>query len=177
MSWKFSVLVVANVTADSDELLQAMQDRAARGPTSFTLLAPATGGGAAAREAAERRLEAALKRMREAGLDVEGRLGVPDPVAAVHEIWDPAAFDEVIVSTLPSGTSKWLQCDLPHRIERMTAGAQVTHVVAGTHEEPPPGSPPPEHKDYGVVGALGVLWSPPGEPDVPHAAPRQPVER
>jgi hypothetical protein len=163
MGWRFSVLVVANVTADSDELLEAMQERAARGPTSFTLLAPAATGGKAAREAAERRLDAAIERMRSAGLEVEGRTGVPDPVAAVHELWDPAVFDEVIVSTLPTGTSKWLQCDLPHRVERLT-GAPVTHVVAATPEEPPAGSPPPEHRDYGVVGALGVLWSPPHEP-------------
>lgn len=174
MSWRFSVLVVANVTADSDELLQAMQERAARGPTSFTVLAPIAGGGAAARESAERRLAAALERMRGAGLQVEGRIGVPDPVAAVHETWDPAAFDEVIVSTLPTHTSKWLQCDLPHRIERMT-GAQVTHVVAADHEERPPGSPPPEHRDYGVVGALGVLWSPPSEPAEAGASQREPV--
>src|ERR671918_617611 len=50
-----------------------------------------------------RRLDAALERMRAAGLDnVDGRVGDPDPVVAVMEMWDPMKFDEVIVSTLPT---------------------------------------------------------------------------
>jgi hypothetical protein len=161
MTWNASVLVVANVTADSDELLQAMQDRASRGSTSFTLLAPATAGGPIAREGVQRRLDRALERMRDAGLTVEGRVGDADPVAAVDDEWDPAKYDEVIVSTLPTHVSKWLLCDLPHRVERLT-GVPVTHVVSQGRARHPSG-PPPEHPDYGVVGALGVLWSSAGE--------------
>jgi hypothetical protein len=46
----------------------------------------------------------------------------------VKETWDPGRFDEILVSTLPTGASRWLQIDLPHQVERMT-GVQVTHVV------------------------------------------------
>ena len=160
MSWTSNVLIVANVTAYSDELLKAVEQRAARGPATFTLLTPATGGGAGGRESARRRLEEALGRLRAAGIDVTGRIGTSNPVAAVHDVWDPAVYDEVIVSTLPSDTSKWLQCDLPHRIERMT-GAHVTHVAAGEPRVRATGSPAPRRHNYGVVGALGVLWSSP----------------
>jgi len=41
------VLVVANRTADSDELLAALDERAQRGPARFTLLVPATPHGVA----------------------------------------------------------------------------------------------------------------------------------
>src|SRR5262245_31497662 len=109
MAWEFNLLVVANVTAGSDELLAALRDRADRGACAFTLVMPATG--AEARD----RLDAALTRMREAALGVEGRVGDPDPVVAVMDIWDPMKFDEVIVSTLPSDSSRWMGLDLPHR--------------------------------------------------------------
>jgi hypothetical protein len=129
MAWKFSVLVVANVTATSDELLAAMKRRLERGECDFVLLVPATGGGREGREAAQAGLDAALTRMRSEGLSVDGKVGDQDPVAAVHEIWDPMRFDEVLISTLPTGASRWLAVDLPHRVEKLT-GVQVEHVVA-----------------------------------------------
>jgi hypothetical protein len=129
MAWKSSLLVVANVTADSDELLSAMQDRAGAGDCAFYLLVPATGGGRPGREAAQVQLDAALARVKEAGLEIEGAVGDADPVIAVQETWDPKRFDEVLVSTLPTDASRWLQMDLPHRIERLT-GCQVSHVVS-----------------------------------------------
>jgi hypothetical protein len=120
-----SVLVVANRTADSPELLDALRARTERGPVHFTLLAPANTG----REATTRQLEAALKAMRAVGLEVDGRIGDADPTGAVHDAWDPGEFDEVIVSTLPAQTSRWLSINLPQRVAKLT-GALVTHVVA-----------------------------------------------
>ncbi len=125
MAVTFSVLVVANRTADSPELLDALRERAARGPVRFTLLTPASTG----REATERQLKAALELMRAAGLDVSGRVGNRDPLSAVDDVWDPGEFDEVIVSTLPAQTSKWLSINLPQRVTKLT-DAIVTHVVA-----------------------------------------------
>src|SRR3954454_7784945 len=101
MAWKTSVLVVANVTASSDELLAECRERAGRGPAEFTLLLPATGGD---RRAAKREMERATERMRAEGLEVTGMVGDRDPVVAVHEAWDPRRYDEVVVSTLPTGT-------------------------------------------------------------------------
>ena len=70
---------------------------------------------------------------------------------AVHEAWDPQAYDEVIVSTLPGQSSKWLQSDLPHRVGQIT-GLHVTHVPSRKRAEPRTG-PPPERKKP----ALGPL--------------------
>lgn len=127
MAWQTRALVVANRTADSDQLLEALTGRARSGPIAFTLLVP---GG----PEAGARLDAALERMRAAGLEVEGVLGRgTDPLAAVHEAWNPARYDEIVVCTLPTGVSKWLQVDLPHRIAKLT-DAPVSHVVAGERQ-------------------------------------------
>jgi hypothetical protein len=156
MAWQFNVLVVANVTADSPELLQALRDRAARESCRFTLLVPAPVAGAAGREAAAARLDNALARMREAGLEADGMVGDPDVVMAVHDAWDPQRYDEIVVSTLPTGSSKWLQVDLPHRIGKLT-DALVRHVVA----EPPAPRRTVRHREepshLGVLTPLGAL--------------------
>ena len=51
-----------------------------------------------------------------------------NPLTAINETWDPSKYDALVVSTLPTGASKWLQIDLPHRAERIT-GVPVEHVV------------------------------------------------
>ncbi|HLM10100.1 MAG TPA: hypothetical protein VK307_10335 [Thermoleophilaceae bacterium] len=154
MAWEFSLLVVANVTAGSDELLDCLRDRAERGACRFTLVMPASGA------EARTRLEAALDQMREAGLEnVEGRVGDPDPIVAVMDIWDPMKFDEIIVSTLPTGSSRWMGIDLPHRLEKLTA-VPVRHVVSKPPPAEAPTGPPPEHPQrMGVLAALGALVS------------------
>jgi hypothetical protein len=156
MAWKFSVLVVANVTADSDELIAALKERAARAECRFTLLVPAPAGGTAGREAANTRLSAALERMRSEGLEVEGRVGDHDPIAAVHDAWDPTKWDEVVVSTLPTGASKWLQVDLPHRVQKLT-GVQVWHVVAQPARTEIQGEPARAPERYGVLSPFAAI--------------------
>jgi hypothetical protein len=133
MAWKVNALVVASKTADSDELIRHLEERAARGPIAFTLLVPC---GPRSRAVARARLEAGLERMRSAGLEVRGVLGTnSDPLMAVHEVWDPRDYDEVIVSTLPSSVSHWMQFDLPHRVAKLPGTPVVSHVVA--HEREP----------------------------------------
>ena len=57
MAWEFSLLVVANVTAVSDELLDCLRERSEQGACRFTLMMPASGADA------RKRLDAALTRM------------------------------------------------------------------------------------------------------------------
>ena len=157
MPWTASVLVIANVTATSDEVLGALERRAAEGPTTFTLLVPPSDSSAAAQVAAEQRLDDALDRMREHGLRVTGKVVDTDPITAVLEEFDPRRFDEIIVVTFPVGTSKWLQVDLPHRIERITA-ARVNHIVAKAPRERPGNvSARPEAAHSGLLSPLRVL--------------------
>jgi GABA permease len=137
MSPKASVLVVANRTADSSELIAALRQRAARSPTRFTLLVPAVPRGlswAADRKAGEddaiARAETSLQRLRLAGLDLTGAIvGDPDPFAAVGDALHSGEFEEMIISTLPRGGSHWLGLSLPDRLRRTTE-LPVTHVVA-----------------------------------------------
>ena len=83
--------------------------------------------------AAQQHVDNAVAKFREAGLDVQGRLGDPDPVAAVQDAHNSGSFDEVIVSTLPTHLSKWLHVDLPRKAAHAT-GLPVTHVV-GSHAD------------------------------------------
>jgi hypothetical protein len=131
------VLVVANQTAESDQLLEALRERAEQGPCKFHLLVPAIPHGAAwamdmhsGGEEAEEHVQRAVQRYRDAGLDVdEGKIGDPDPVAAVQDAVNFKEFDEIIVSTLPKRKSRWLKLDLPARVER-SCGKPVTHIEA-----------------------------------------------
>ncbi|MEA2468910.1 MAG: hypothetical protein QOJ57_3036 [Thermoleophilaceae bacterium] len=133
---KASVLVVANRTAGSDELLEALRERAARGPVTFHLVVPSTARGVswvadmyAGTDAAEHDLEGALARLRAAGLEIDGQIGDPDPVAAVQDAANAGSYDEMIVSTLHKHVSRWLKLDLPSKAAHAT-GLPVTHVEA-----------------------------------------------
>jgi hypothetical protein len=149
MAWEFSVLVVANVTAGSDELLGALRERVEQNSCHFTLLMPATGVDA------HERLDTALERMRGAGLEhLSGAVGDPDPVVAVMEAWDPMKFDEILVSTLPTGSSRWLEANLPRRLEKLTS-VPVRHVVSAPKVEPHT-SPAPKHETHGVLSPLAA---------------------
>ena len=153
------VLVVANVTATSAELLAALLER---GEVRAKLLIPASGPGLSGREAMRPRLEQALAAWREAGIECEGEVGDQNPLEAVHEAWEPGRFDEVIVSTLPTQTSKWLQHDLPHRIARLT-DVPVVHVVALSMRPERPHEPAPV-RERPALGPLSVLaWGGPRE--------------
>ena len=126
-----NVLVVANRTAESPELLTALQERAGLGPCRFTLLVPETPHGLAwaadpdaGHEDAERHRIAFLE-----GLDVaDAKVGDPDPLAAIQDECNFNEYDEVIVSTLPLTISKWLHIDLPSKA-RAATGLAVTHVI------------------------------------------------
>jgi hypothetical protein len=137
MSPKARVLVVANRTVDSSELIAALRQRAASSPASFTLLVPAVPHGlawaadmkAGGREAGPR-AETGTRRMRMAGLEVEAAIvGDPDPFAAVGDAIRSHHFDEIVVATLPRGVSRWLRLSLPHRLRRWT-DLPVLHVTA-----------------------------------------------
>src|SRR3954447_20128261 len=143
MSEKAKVLVVANRTAGSSELLDAMRERAEQGPAEFHLVVPASPSGASwafdmhsGHDAAEHDLEGALDRIRSDGLEVDGEVGDPDPVAAVSDSAHAGNYDEVIVSTLPKHVSKWLKLDVASKVAHAT-GLPVQHVVAHSRSKEP----------------------------------------
>jgi hypothetical protein len=151
------VIVLANRTAAAPELIEALMHRRERGPISVTLVMPAAGPGAAARAACKQRLDAALDAWRAAGVEpCDGVVCDPNPLEALGEVWDPMRHDEVIVSTLPGQSSKWIRGDLPHAAARFT-GVSVLHVVAPDPERPPEATSPPPAHEKAPLGPLSVL--------------------
>ena len=135
------ILIVANQTAAGDHLKRLVSERIKEGPCSFTLLVPATPPAGTltwtdedATDLAQQRMEEALEGLREVGAEVEGLVGDGSPADAVAAVVDIEGyehhqpFDEIILSTLTPGISRWLRQDLPHRLERHH-GIPVTHVI------------------------------------------------
>jgi hypothetical protein len=160
MTWKRNILVLANVTAASAELLDALRERAESEPCAFTLIVPATAAGGG-RAAAEAKVAEAVARLRDAGLEIDGGVGDADPIVAVTEAWDPKRYDEITIATLPTAVSKWLQTDLPHRVAKLT-GAPCRHVVANPPKPPLEVVHPKPHEKPSVLTPLAALgWEPP----------------
>ena len=130
------VLVVANRTAESPELLEALRSRTVRGPCEFTLLVPSTPHGLAwaadmhaGGEEAEEHRKGFVEELRREGLNVTAaKVGDGDALAAIQDECNFNTYDELIVSTLPLHLSKWLRVDLPRKAEAAT-GLPVLHVV------------------------------------------------
>jgi hypothetical protein len=129
-------LVVANQTLGGEHLLEVIRQRAAADPSHFFLVVPATPPSehltwteGEARSIAKSRLQEALVRLREADVEVDGRVGDASPLEAIRDALRGAHYDEIILSTLPPGVSRWLKLDLPHRVER-AFDLPVVHVVA-----------------------------------------------
>jgi hypothetical protein len=130
-----SYLVVANRTLTGDRLVAEVRARAQAEPSRFHVLVPATPSAAhtnwtegAAHKVAQQRLDDALETFRAAGIDVTGEVGDESPVLAVGDVLRREPFDEIILSTLPPGASKWLKRDLPHKLARQYH-VPVTHVI------------------------------------------------
>jgi hypothetical protein len=136
MAAKARVLVVANRTAESPELLDALRRRTLEGPCEFILLVPSTAHGLAwaadpgtGQEEAEQHRSAFVDELRREGLDVAGaKVGDGDPLAAIQDECNFNEYDELIVSTLPLKMSKWLKIDLPRKAKAAT-GLPVRHVI------------------------------------------------
>jgi hypothetical protein len=140
------VLLVANKTLGSGEVSEFVRSRMVKDECRFTLLVPATPRPDRAREPVSRlasrlagaaegvtspqgdddddygyarsRLEYGLDVLRGLGAAVDGEVGDPDAAKAVREVLERRHFDEVALSTLPKGVSRWLGLDIPRQVER-----------------------------------------------------------
>ena len=137
------VLVVAHKTAATPALIEAVRERAARGPCRFTLLVPNAAHGLdkvmnpeeTSEDEARQMLELALPLLQDAaGGEVEGRVGDPNPMNAVQDAINLQGYDEIILSTLPARVSRWLHLDLPRKVAGL--GLPVTTVTPQDREAP-----------------------------------------
>ncbi len=131
------VLVVANKTAATPALIEAVRRRAGEGPATFTLLVPAAAHGLHKvadpedqdSSEAEAVIALAVPLLEEAtGAPVESLVGAPEPLAAVEDAMNVHGFDEIIISTLPTRVSRWLHLDLPSKVAGL--GVPVTTISA-----------------------------------------------
>lgn len=130
-----AVLIVANQTLTSRSLGEAIAERLAGGPLRAHVVVPLVPVGGrltwderASREAAGTRLDEVLERLRGLGVEADGEIGDRDPVSAVRDALRGRDVDEVIVSTLPKGLSRWLGEDVPSRL-RDSVRVPVTVVT------------------------------------------------
>lgn len=150
-SRRHQVLILSNATLRSERLQDHLMAQHGDIDTLFFLVVPAVeashatqrvdsfvtvGDPAHPREhalpgdmLAKHRLNEALARMRDMGLQIEGKVGSADPVRAVADGLSEFKADEIVVSALPGRYSKWLAADLPAEIRRRF-GRPVTVVEA-----------------------------------------------
>jgi hemerythrin-like domain-containing protein len=131
------VLVVAHQTAATDRLLETVRKRSTRRPATFHLVVPQHARGMhklvdpqdAGVDEAQQVLDEALPRLSEAaGSEVLGSIGDAEPLMAIHDAVNLGEYDEIIISTLPLGVSRWLKLDLVSKTRDL--GLPVTHVQA-----------------------------------------------
>jgi hypothetical protein len=134
-------LVVANQTLGGKHLLRLVHEYTAAGPCRFHVVVPATPPGehltwteGEALAIAQQRLDRALVTFKDHGVEADGQVGDANPLLAIQDALRREEFDEIILSTLPPGMSRWLKLDLPHRVER-SFDVPVTHLVAELEAE------------------------------------------
>lgn len=149
MSEPMHVLIVAHQTAATPALLTAVRDRAQRGPSAdFHLVVPQRPHGLdrlanpqdTGHDEARVVLAEALPKLSEAaGMEVSGEVGDAEPLMAIQDALNLGTFDEIIISTLPLGVSRWLKLDLVSKTRAL--GLPVEHVLASDEAESMAGVP------------------------------------
>jgi hypothetical protein len=130
------ILVVANETVAGKALIDAVRERAKKGPIRVTVVSPQNAPRAgyvvyadSRRSSAERRLRRTLDLFHEAGIAARGAVVDPDPLQAIKDAVYEYKPDEVIISTHPGELkSSWLRANLIERA-RKAVDVPVDHVV------------------------------------------------
>lgn len=136
------VLVLANQTVDSDELLAELNRIGVDKEAEYLVVVPvsAVDTGAAAthgprdvteatEQAANERLETTLAALRSDNGSAQGELGDSRPLHALADAVEKFGPDQIVISTLPPEFSAWQRFDLVERA-RAQFKIPVTHVVA-----------------------------------------------
>jgi GABA permease len=137
------VLVLANETANSAELLEELRRIGADHAAHYYVAVPAspveTGAAAthgpldvmvATQEAAKARLDHTLSTLRSENLAADGALGDYRPLRALANAVDTFQPDQIVIATLPLDDSVWHRFDVVDRARAQYPNLPVTHIVA-----------------------------------------------
>lgn len=130
------ILVVANQTVGREELLDVLRRKAEGVREEILVVCPAlsdrlhtwTSDEDPARTEAQRRLDETLERLAAHGVQARGAIGDGDPLQAIEDALRTFGADEIVISTLPVGSSNWLEQDVVERA-RERWDVPVTHVL------------------------------------------------
>jgi hypothetical protein len=120
-------LVLANQTAGGDELVERLEQLNEEGPHRFIVVVPQDSGDGRAVAAARERLGKLLQSLRDDGIVAAGMIGDPDPYTAARNALEYFHISEIVISTLPSNRSAWIEKGLVEKLER-DSGKRVVHV-------------------------------------------------
>jgi hypothetical protein len=120
-------LVVANQTVAGGALVAKLRQLAEQGPRRFIIVVPQDHGQGTAVRAARERLAQLLASLEQDGIVAAGMIGDPDPYDATMNAVQFFHISEIVISTLPEGTSKWVADKLVDRVKKVT-NRPVEHV-------------------------------------------------
>ena len=137
------ILVVANETVAGAELREVLREKAEGVNRHVLVVCPALNSQVrhwasdedGARAAAQRRLDASLAGLRQAGVHARGEVGDGDPLQAMEDALRTFCADEIVISTHPEGRSNWLERGIVAAAEERF-DLPITHVVVDLEAAP-----------------------------------------
>ena len=139
-----NILVIANETVASSQLLDAVRGEAKAGVDLVTVLAPVNAPSSGyvvyedtRRAAAGRRLDRTLEALHEAGIAAHGLVVDTPPDDAVRDALatlEPPP-DRIVVSTHPEQKSGWLRRNMVDKIRDAAGSIPVEHIVVDLESE------------------------------------------
>lgn len=130
------ILVIANRTCPCPTLADEVARRANAAPTEVLVVAPALNSRLrhwlsdvdAAVARAQERLDLAVAALRRRGVIARGEIGDADPMLAIEDALAVFPADELVIATLPTGRSSWIERGLVEKAARF--GIPIAHLVS-----------------------------------------------
>ena len=128
-------LVVANLTSAAPELVERLKVMADAGekPKRYVLIVPQDGTDGEHVRGARQRGRRLLASLDDAGVVAAGMIGDPDPYTAIMNAVQYFYIHDILISTLPEGSSQWVADKLVERV-RDSTHLPVEHIEARVSE-------------------------------------------